>query len=410
MKKRLEKLLFYLFILSVFFFKIPNFYLLPFFPSSFLTTQAFSRVFIFFIFCYQLIFKKKVFEKMIRKNCFLIFLIFLFFLVQSLSIIWAVNLFAFFSRYKDVVLGFVSFFVFFSYQKEKRLIIKVFIFSLIVNYLYQFFLVWQPYLTFKILKNFVYEKHLALVEAKLINERVYTDTYDEMVVPFLMMSLSAKKFFLLILNFLFSFISNIRTRVLMAVFAFFSSFFVFKKVDQKKVFGLFLSFLLVGYFIGEMLRLFFGFSYVDRFFLEDKTRDLNPLSFREKQIFQSVDMAKSYLFGVGLGNYFDYLTGLEKNRYLFYYPYQKTGYFGALEYVHNLFGLILSEVGFFSLLNFLLIILIFLKKDVKILKSKDQEKKALLISFWTVFLYGLFNPITVGSYQFFFWGLRGLLL
>lgn len=90
---------------------------------------------------------------------------------------------------------------------------------------------------------------------------------------------------------------------------------------------------------------------------------------------------------------------------------QKITQFGAQEYVHNIFGLILSETGFVGLFIFLLIILWFIKQDFLLFKNNDnKEKKALAIAFWCLFLYGFFNPIVPASYQVLFWGIRGLLI
>lgn len=407
-----EKILINIFLISIFLFKIPSFYILPFFKSSFLTSQAVARIFITSLFFYHLLFKNKKIADLIKKREYLIILLFLFFFIQSISIIPALNTVSFLARYKDVVVSFLAFFVFYFYKDYLKKIINVFIFSLLINFLYQSLLIFFSNFSIKWLKVFIYQKHFDLVLAKLEQGKVYLDTYDEIIIPFLFTNLSTQNFIILILDIFFSLVSGIRSRVLMMFGAMFLSLLIFtRKINSRKIFLFVFVFLVLAYFVNNIMISRYGFSYLTRFLLEEKIADIKPINFRKTQLENALLLAKGNLLGVGLGNYFDKIDSLEKNKYILINKSQKITQFGAQEYVHNIFGLILSETGFVGLFIFLLIILWFIKQDFQLFKKKDnKEKKALAITFWCLFLYGFFNPIVPASYQVLFWGIRGLLI
>ena len=79
------------------------------------------------------------------------------------------------------------------------------------------------------------------------------------------------------------------------------------------------------------------------------------------------------------------------------------------KYVHSMFAQITAETGYITLLLFFLIIGTSFSHDWLLFKNGDPYQKAAVISFWTLFSYGLFNPNITGSYQVLFWGIRGLL-
>lgn len=395
----------FLFLLSLFLAKIPNFYLFPFFKSSFLTSQALSRIIIILLFLYLSIFKKNFFEKIFKKNPLISIVIGLFFLACSLSIINALNLESFFSRFKDIIISFLGFFVFSHFQKEDKKIIKVFKTALIVNFLYQLLLIFSLE---NFLKEIIYQKHFDLVLAKLTNNQLYLDTYDEIIIPFLIKDFSFLNFIFLFLILFFAFLSNIRSRILMAIFALIFSLSFFKKKSLQKISLIFLLIFIVGYLTSLFVSSSIGYSFIDRFLIEDKSRDQMPLEARKQQINLSFEMAKGSLFGVGLGNYFDNLSSLEKNQFVFTNKEKQRLSFGAMEFVHNIFGSFLAETGFLGFLSFLILIILFLINDF--FDFKNEKKRPWIIGFWTLFLYGFFNPPIPFSYQILFWGLRGILI
>lgn len=401
-------MIFNLFLISIFFLRLPSIYILPFLKSDFLTTQSLARVLIVFIFIYLFFLKLNPKLKILKKNRLTFFLIIIFFVYQSLSIFWADNIFSFLLRYKDVLVSFLAFFIFYFYRNKKELIIKTFLLAIIFNLIYQLLLI----IGFEqFLRSFIYQKHFDLVLEKLERQnRLYTDTYDEIFLPFLLTNFyfsSFLRYFLFLGGLFFSFFSNIRSRFLMMVFSL--VFFIFTKIDFKKILLIIFSFLVIGFLINNFSLFLSSRSIFDRIFFTDEVEDIGPIDFRGEQILKSFEIAKKTLIGVGLGNYFDILENNEKYNQSLLARLDLLN-LGSKEYVHNIFGLIMSEVGSFGLIIFLSLLVLFIKQDIDHFKKDNILNKNLVISFWSLFLYGLFNPAIPLSYQFLFWGLRGLLL
>ena len=87
----------------------------------------------------------------------------------------------------------------------------------------------------------------------------------------------------------------------------------------------------------------------------------------------------------------------------------KTFYDATLLYPHNLFAQIFVETGLLGLLSFIFILGLFIKKDFKILKGDKDISKALIISFWALVLYAMFNPRTYLTFYVNFFILRILI-
>lgn len=414
--RRFEDLLQNLFLLAIFLFKLPNFYVVPI-KSAFFTGQAISRVIFLLVFIYK-ISQNFLYKKALKKrNHLLITLISFFLLLQSLSIISATNIISFIVRYKEIIVGFVCFFDFYFYKRLFKKIISVFLISIIINYLYQFLILFGNNQTISIIGNFIYHKHWQVVSQKLSQSKLQIDVYDEAIVPFLLIFIKKNRRFyslaytiLFLLLALFSFLSNIRSRIFMFIFGFFLSLFFIKKIKKEIVLLLFLFVFLVCYISNFIALGVLKYSFLDRVFLLT-TESKDTIVSRIDQMRLVVDIGTSSIFGVGLGNYYDNLPlSIKLEKYL--YPKKQVDYIGAIgavEFVHNIFGLTIVESGYISLIIFILILISFIKKDLFLLKKGDDYQKSFIISFWTLFVLSLFNPPIPGSYSILFWGIRGLL-
>lgn len=417
MIKKLNKLFLCLFLISIFFFKIPNFYIIPFFKSAFFTSQAMARILLVLVSIFQpinyfLLEKPAIFNKKLRP---LINLILLFFFLQSLTVFVVINQAAFLNRYKDVLISLMAFFTFFFYKKYLRQIILVLLLSLIVNFFYQSLIILFPGFFVKYFSSFIYQKHVEFVIAKLQDSKIYTDTYDEIILPLLFVFPFGKSliknlsFYVLFTTIsVFSFLSNIRTRVLMLVIGFVGSFSVFKKRSFKKIFMITLSIFVIGFLINNIMRYYLGYSFVDRLVLGAKNNNTETVKFRIDQIKDSLEMGKFSLLGVGLGGYYDNLMTFKKNNFTVD-KFELIAQRGAKEFVHNILGTTLVESGYIGLIVFIGILAIFIKNDLVMLESGSDYQKAFIVVFWSLFSYGLFNPIVPAAYQVLFWGIRGLL-
>ncbi|HRN70503.1 MAG TPA: O-antigen ligase family protein [Candidatus Woesebacteria bacterium] len=412
----LSKLFFWIFLISIFTFRIPNFYILPVLPSSFLTIQAIARTLMTFIFLYNIfsafITNTSLFKKTNHQYIFL--LILFLFVIQSVSIVSTQNVSAFLSRYKDIILGILSCFNFYFYREQYKIITAVLILALPINFLYQLLMILNNNLFVTLFQPLIYSKHFEVVLINLARSRTYIETYDEIIIPLLFVYFHDKFNYLSISNLLIAFlafISNWRIRVAMFIVAFISSFlFLFKqKFSLLKIFFIFISLVVISYAVDSLLLSRSGFSFYDRILLTEES-DVQTITSRFDQIQIGFDLAKNNILGVGLGNYYDHLPQSHKINMNINSLAERQGEI-ANEYIHNYFGLLAAESGFISLFVFIILLFIFITSDLNIMfKSKNQYKKAFVISFWTLFLFAMLNPLVPGSSQVLFWGIRGLLI
>ncbi len=413
----LQKILFFLFLAAIFFFKIPNFYFLPQIPSSFFTTQSAARAIILLLFVIktgEMVMKREnVFKK--RESKRIVQLCLLLFLFQSISIIEAINMVAFLNRYKDVVVGLCSLFVFYYYKRGSDKIITVFLYSVLFNAFFQFLILFDSQLFLATFSPILYKNYLGLLIANIDRGRIYVPTYDEMVVPFLFLPQQAihlKTKILPVIAFLtitfFALASNIRSSVLVFGLGLLGSLISYRKIALQKIILSIGFLLLISYFTNSLLVNFVGFSFYDRLTFQNQAEDVDTISQRGQQIEQSIAMANTSIFGVGLGNYYDNVS--MPKIIIAYSESRRTEIRNAREYVHNIFGTLAAESGYVSLAVFIVIMLLFVKQDILTFKGKKTQNKAFVIAFWALFSWGLVNPPVSGTYQVLFWGIRGLLL
>ena len=411
--KKIFKNPFFLFLVCLFLIKIPPFYIFPLIKNGFLTTHTLARLIIIILFLKRIFINKKNFYK--NKSIITIFLIYFGFI--SLSIIPTVNIKDYFLRYKDIVFPGLLFFLTLLFKNKKNAIIKVFFYTVIVNFCYQLLIIVDPRIFTSFADFFVYSNHLELVLINIGRGRIFIETYDEIAIPFIFyyLSISNKRkekiylYLILIFISLPSFLSNFRSRILMLISSFIMSFIFLTKKKLGQKFIIFFILISIGYFSYIILNYNFKFSFVDRFALTDKREDVNTIQYRWNNIVASEKMAQSQpLLGVGLGNYYDNLPSGKKN-FLSLSNWQNKEAQIASTNPHNIFAQILSELGFISLLFYLIMISYFAISDIKILLKQNNFAKAVIISFWSLFIYSLFNPTTTLTYNSLFWLLRALI-
>jgi O-antigen ligase len=196
----------------------------------------------------------------------------------------------------------------------------------------------------------------------------------------------------------------------MYLFGFLSSLFLYIKNFKKYLAVFILFFLLIFYSIYRIQNINFGFSSIDRFLLEDYQEDAYTVTSRIDRWFQSVDIGVSHILsGVGLGNYSLYISNKEKQG-IFLNVSSKKEFISASQDPHNIFFSTFAETGAVGLISFLVMLLYFFKKDIRILLLENHKfTKSLIIAFWTLFLYGIFNPTSMIKYQVDFFLMRFLI-
>ena len=348
----------------------------------------------------------------------------IFFVFQSLSVINAININTFLYFFERLIT--ISVFTLVSYllvinNKRANTIINSINLTVIINVLFEMAMFFSPSLT-KFLYNFIHQSVLDIFVFNVNRGRLYFESYGEVFLPVILYLFVIEKkllrktiYWLVAVGIiLLAFWSNYRDRFVVVCFSLFASLVLFKndlfKVKIKQ--NIILLFITVLIFLGGFFYIYQvkGYSVINRLLLQDKEEDVNSLASRRILISEALSIGKrSLLTGVGLGNYYDHLPSFMKNRRYRMTGQDKTFYDATLLYPHNLFAQIFVETGLLGLLSFIFILGLFIKKDFKILKGDKDISKALIISFWALVLYAMFNPRTYLTFYVNFFILRILI-
>jgi O-antigen ligase len=392
-------------------------FLLPSINLKIFFSHGIAKLIVLFIFFYFLI-KRQRLLKNLKTSIFLkIYLV--FFLFQSLSIISSISVENFIKKYIDIV--FITLFlieglIIFKNKQKKDFLILFYLISIIttVNVFIKSFLFLNHNFFIYLLSFFLHPSYINLIEANLYRNRLYFSSFDEASLPFFLYFFIKqknflKKLFFLLIFFLIIFttvVSNYRTNLLMLLFSIFFSFYLFKRYFKKYMILIYLFLLIILFIFLNNTKEIVGESLIDRFFLSEKN-NISTIETRKNQMFISLDLGKKSFFGVGLNNFFIY----QKNqRSFFNNKYNQILFDESNKYPHNIFASILAESGFFSLILYLLIISMFIKNDLNKIKINSIFNKLIIISFWDLFIYSLFNPTDFFYFNIYFWLLRIFLL
>lgn len=407
--KLYQKYPLYLFLVSIALFRLPYIYLIPGATNAFLTSQSLGRVLLVLslVFGFFILGGIKFTTKR-AKTTNILLLAFLF--ISSLSIFYAQNTEAFITRYKDFLIGIIAFYAFYLFRNEEKKIAITLVLTMPVMIIYQLILLSSDMLS-GLIQSLIYQKHFDILTYNLQRGRIYVDTYDEAFIPVIFAIFKLKNSAQTIILLLFTsalsslaFMSNFRTRIGMLIIGWVSVVLLFK--NRGKI----LFFLLAIFFCAVMASFIsfnkFGFTFYERFLLNDNREDVITVYSRVDQINSALIMGFTSPLGVGLGNYYDNLRNNNTQSFLVTLP---TGVSGR-EYVHNNLATVIAETGYIAFVLYLFLIVQFMLNDYKIMKERGKYKKAFVFAFWSLFFYGLFNPPIPISYQVLFWGMRGLLV
>lgn len=405
-----KKIFLLLFLSSIVLFRMPYLYLLPSFPSAFLTTWAVARIFLMISLVGGMFFagRNMNFSKDGKEISTLLLC---FFAISSLSIFSAQNIDAFISRYKDFLIGIVAFYTFYFYRYEEKKIMLSLVISIPFMIVYQFVLLYGGILG-EFIKTLIYQKQLDIVSYNLDRGRVYVDSYDEAFIPVMFQFLSNKSkketiysYILLSLLSFLAFISNFRTRIIMLAIGISSIMITTRNNHTRRLFFISMTVVFTIFITTSIAFAKYESFFFDRFFLQDNQQDVSSIYTRLDQIEVSLSMGLISPFGVGLGNYYDNLP----NKVLKTMQPIPEGVMSARENIHNNLATVLAESGYIALFIFVLLLIKFIILDIKTMKDNSYNKRCFVIAFWSLFFFGLLNPPIPTSYQVLFWGMRGLL-
>lgn len=384
---------------TLFLFRIPNLYILPFIHSSFLTTQGIGRIilllFIVTVFCLH---RRKAIPVLSIENVLVVSLL----LIQSLSIVSAINIPAFLMRYKDIVIAILLFFAMKTIRTDMRTIVKIFVITAVINSLYAITVIYFP-ITHSLFSAITYDRYFNLVLSDIERGRYYATSYDEVILPLL---LSEGKLFLAALVSGITLVANFRTKILSLFFVF---VFYLLLIRDERMANHKMK-IIVGFIIIAAISAIFSISregYLERLNIAESDH-IETITSRTDQIASGFNLGRMPL-GVGLGNYYDYVPAKDKKN-IVSTSNEQVRMREVHDSIHNNFAAVLAESGYIAFLIYTALILNFLRQDVLLFMQKDNKyKKLFILMFWGIFIYGFLNPGVALSYQFQYWFYRGLI-
>jgi O-antigen ligase len=306
-------------------------------------------------------------------------------------------------------------------RKKTETVIKLINLTVVINVFLELSMFFFPQVI-NFLYGFIHQSVLDIFTFNINRGRLYFESYGEIFLPvtlylFIKEKVLVKKFIYWTASLgivLLAFWSNYRDRFVVACFSLLITLIIFRedilkmKIKQNIIFLLVTALIFIsGFFYIYQTK---GYSVIDRLLLQDKEEDIGSLTSRGILINEAISIGKKFpLTGVGLGNYYDHLPSFMKNRRYQMIGMNKQFFDATLLYPHNLLVQVFVETGLVGLLSFLFILGIFAKKDLKIIKSNEDISKALIISFWALILYAMFNPRTYLTFYTNFFILRILI-
>ena len=404
-----------LFTFVVFLVRLPNIYLLPFKTSLFLTNNI-VRLLVLSILAINLyLYKRRAFANFHGLGFKLVAF---YFFTQSLSVIYAYNLNSFLLVYKDLLFALLLFIIVAQITNNKNLnfFLKIIILVTFFNILFQILFYLFPSVIYPFILFFFNEKYLQFFNFQSGRNRFFGDSLDEAFIPLIMWMFMRERAFmkkilllLLVIGIIFiAFISNWRTKILILLFSLGVSAIMYFKYVKKYLF-LFILLILLTTFLSSSFSLYtVKTNIIDRLIFND-TIETKIINSRINYWKDAIEIGlSSPIIGVGLGNYYDNLSEKSKqantNQNI-----NRRDSFITIDDPHNLFISTFASTGFLGLISLILLLGHFFITDVVVYIKKQALPQTLIIIFWSLFIFALFNPWMYFSYLMPFWLLRGFI-
>lgn len=393
--------------------------LLPFFFGQILfNTYTLAKGIFVFVFFYNVFFNKKL-NKIFQKHKTIISLFAFYFISQSISIVYVLNIEDFIRKYQNFLFSSVIFLLLLIYIKNRSSILKVIyilIFVFLIDFLFQILIYIYPFLFIQLGNTFLHPAAMSLITYKIQMGQVYIESYDEILIPIIIYFLSQNKlskhkvffiFSFFTITFL-SFVASIRTKFLMFIFSVIGSLALFIKILKKHLVLLTTAVSIFIFLIYKLQISSFGFTTIERLLLEDPIQDYSTIVTRIDRWKKALEIGSSSpIVGIGMGNYYDYLNWRHQRTFTSSVinsqsDIQQTMAKDPLNIFFTTFG----ETGSLGLFSLLLLIFYFIKKDIELLRQDEPFTKSFVISFWTLFIFAILNPAYSIKYQALWWVLR----
>lgn len=419
-----------IFALGLFLILLPPLGLFQILPDS-LNSTLLGRLLILAVFTlliYSEYFNSK--GKKITRN-YIIEIVVVFFIFQSLSVISVVNIPEFIKAYEKLIFGIISFFsaIIFVNRDKKGILAKTmiaFIAAGAVRLFMEIILLLKPDLFISLAEVVIKPVVVTSIKANLFRIRTYIDLLNEATLPFFFYLYYKKKdekplnilvLILILCLGLVAFLSNWRGRVIVFASLLVGSALLLSTIwqEKKKILISGLVVLVVSLTIVDRLQLFsYGFSVVDRLLNKDEKEDVSTIEWRYKLFGTSADMGKTYPFGVGLKNFYDFIGAEAKGKGKFVYKEAEIlTKEAAVDGPHNIFFQFLAETGLGGFVVFLVMLGAFVVSDVGMIRKKGNfnlESRVIILAFWGLIIGTQFYPATALSFYVPFFFFRGLLV
>ncbi len=436
LNKFLKDKLIYIFLVTLFIIKLVPFYYFPI-PSRLFSSHTLAKFMLGVIFLTILITNFKKLAGLIKKYNIVFGLILLFFLGQSFSVISASDVILFWRGYHNIIAALmifvITFYLLMIRRGNSRLVSRFIIISGIILVFLELIYVLFANQLIPILKTVVQKEAAEAYLTNMDRGRYSLDMNIELFVPvFIVLIMNIKKipnkfhyliYAIVAMLVFITFRSNYRTRVVDLLFSILAitSIIIYKKRKRLGLLKLDIktlataSFFILGILVSIISSNFlFGFNIFDRFALQHEQEDVATLEFRKSAAEKSVELyASSPLFGVGLGNY-----ALFSERTLAQFSFYLIGEKSRLTYAqlgeyspHNVLFRTLSETGALGIITYLILLTFFATSDYRYIRKtkKTLFLDAYIVSFWTIFVFMLFNPSYSIYMMGWFWFIRAII-
>jgi len=320
----------------------------------------------------------------------------------------------FLSLYKNITMAIVLLIAISLYKQklDTKLFVNTLFLSVIVNLTIEALLFSNnPIFSFGF-KHIVQTKYLSLFNYQLGRGRMFGDTLDEAFIPILLINLFSSKKQIRILSFIsiifmlyLVYFSGWRTKLLIYAFELIAGCFFLLKKRSILIFII----VIISAFILHKLPNTANTNTFTRFLLTDE-QDIKTINTRFNYWDSSLKIGlSSPILGVGLGNYFDNLSLVEKNNNQDI-PLNRIGKTIIIDDPHNIFLSLFATTGLFSFLIYFVLCIRYLKYDILSFNIYLAEQKALCLGYWGFFIYALLNPWLNFYFVMMFFIMRGYLM
>lgn len=404
------------YITSLFLISLPPFFV----HSEFLNTHIAAKILIAMGFLYSIkrVIRNKTYKRMIINSYGKIGILALIYLLfQSIPIITAVDVVSYIQKYEDLVFGFLVLFntiIFLTTFNKPHYIVQVLLSSAIINIGLQLYLFASLMGGFNpIIDTLIHPKYSQLIMMNLSRDRVFIENYDEALIPLFLYQLTYsdiqnksifKVLFFLIL--LCSIISGSRTKLIMFLFA--SVSYILINLRRKILQTSIIAFVLLIIVLTMSASLLLPKSNSANRIISSDNLDTNTIITRLERWNKGILIASfSPYIGVGLGNYYDYLS-FDQKKGVSLFTIDNEKFELAAYYPHNILIETLTESGIAGLLSFIALIgyitFILIRHGMHPHKINIYYALSLAV----LFIYAFFNPANTIKYQSLFWLLIAL--